>query len=66
MAKTIEQLLQELESIINKMEQGEISLEEAFSNYEAGLKLVKECSQKIDKVEKKILVLQEGEESDEG
>lgn len=64
MAKTIEAILDELETIIETMDQGALSLEEAFASYESGIKLVKECSRKIDKVEKKILVLQEGE-SDE-
>ena len=64
MAKTIESILNELETIIETMDQGEISLEEAFASYEAGIKLVKECSQKIDKVEKKILVLREGDNND--
>ena len=60
MAKTIEAILAELETIIETMDQGEISLEEAFAGYEAGIKLVKECGRKIDKVEKKILLLREG------
>lgn len=64
MAKSIEEILEELETIITTMDQGEITLEEAFTNYETGMKLVKECSKKIDKVEKKILVLQEGGDND--
>lgn len=65
MAKSIEEILDELDTIITTMDQGEIALEEAFTSYETGMKLVKECSKKIDKVEKKILVLQEGEKDDE-
>lgn len=64
MAKSIEEILEELETIITTMDQGEITLEEAFTSYETGMKLVKECSKKIDKVEKKILVLQEGGAND--
>ena len=65
MAKSIEEILDELDAIITTMDQGEITLEEAFTSYETGMKLVKECGKKIDKVEKKILVLQEGEKEDE-
>lgn len=58
-AKTIEETFQELEAIVEKMESGDSSLEESFACYEAGIKLVKECSIRIDKVEKQIMVLTE-------
>lgn len=54
---SIEESLQELAKIIDRMEQGEQSLEEALADYEAGIGLVRSCSQKIDLVEKKIQVL---------
>lgn len=57
--KTIEETFQELEVIIKKLESGESSLEESFDYYETGMKLVKSCNDKIDKVEKKIVVLEE-------
>lgn len=57
--KTIEQTFEELEALIGKMESGDSSLEESFTCYEAGMKLVKECSEKIDQVEKKIMILAE-------
>lgn len=63
--KSIEETFQELEEIIGKLERGESSLEESFTLYEAGMKLVKNCNDKIDRVEKQILVLsEEGEEHD--
>lgn len=63
--KSIEETFQELEEIIGKLERGESSLEESFTLYEAGMKLVKNCNDKIDKVEKQILVLsEEGGEHD--
>ena len=34
-----------------------LSIEDSFKYYEAGMKLVKTCGGKIDKVEKQILVL---------
>lgn len=57
--KSIEETFQELEALIVKMESGDSSLEESFGCYETGMKLVKECSTKIDKVEKQIMVLAE-------
>ena len=47
------------------MEERDISLEESFACYEKGMKLVKACNDKIDKVEKQIIVLSE-EQGDEG
>lgn len=56
---SIEETLMELESIIEKMEDRGSTLEETFSFYEAGMKMVKACSEKIDKVEKQIKILSE-------
>ena len=56
---SIEETLKELENIIEKMEDRNSTLEETFSYYEAGMKMVKACSEKIEKVEKKIKVLSE-------
>ncbi len=57
--KTIEQTMEELETIIEKMEDRESTLEDSFACFERGMKLVRECSQRIDKVEKQIMVLSE-------
>lgn len=58
---SIEEAFEQLEGIIRTLEDGEISLEESFTYYEAGMRLVKACGGKIDKVEKQILVLNEQE-----
>lgn len=60
--QTLEQLFTELENVIQTMEQGEISLEQSFGLYHKGMNMLKECNDKIDKVEKKMLILDsEGE-----
>lgn len=64
MELTIEQTFEQLDQIMEKLESSDITLEESFACYEAGMKLVKSCSEKIDKVEKQIIVLQEGGEDD--
>ena len=56
---SIEETLKELETIIEKMEDRDRSLEDTFSLYETGMKMVKFCSEKIEKVEKKIEILSE-------
>ena len=40
-----------------KGRQNIISLEDSFLVYEQGMKLIKECNDKIDRVEKKVLEL---------
>lgn len=62
MEKTIEQTFEELNQIIEKLESADTSLEESFACYEAGMKLVKACGEKIDRVEKQMIVLQGGAE----
>ena len=62
---TIEETFEELVAVLNQMEAREISLEDSFACYEKGMKLVKYCNDKIDKVEKQIIVLSEGQD-DEG
>ena len=64
---TIEEIFAKLDEIVRRMDDGEVSLEESFSLYETGMKLVKEAGERIDLVEKKIRVLREdgqGEERD--
>ena len=40
------------------------ALEDAFADYEEGMKLVKSCNEKIETIEKKILVLS-GDQTEE-
>ena len=61
----LETLFTQVEEIIEKMQDNEISLEESFSLYESGMKALKKCNDKIDTVEKKMLqVSQDGELSE--
>ena len=51
-------------SWIKKLEAGDSTLEESFTCYEAGMKLVKYLSGQIDNVEKQIQILSEGDENE--
>ena len=62
---TIEETLAALDALIDYLESGKGSLEDAFKNYEEGMKLVKSCNEKIEKIEKQILVLS-GEPMEDG
>ena len=53
----VEETFAALARIIGKLEKGDGSLEEAFADYEEGMKLVKSCNEKIEMIEKRILVL---------
>lgn len=63
--KTLEASFEELEQIIGQLENPEVSLDDSFKLYNAGMKLLKSCNDSIDKVEKKILVLSEEGEPNE-
>lgn len=54
---TLEELFKELDQIITSMESGELSLDQAFAIYEAGVKKVKQCNEKLDLIEKKMIAL---------
>lgn len=60
----IEENFARLEEIIKELEAGDRSLEETFAGYEEGMKLVKALSGQIDKVEKQILILSEGDDDE--
>lgn len=59
---TLEENFKQLEEMIGRLEDKEIGLEESFSLYEQGMKLLKQCNDQIDRVEKKVMVMnQDGE-----
>ena len=60
-AQTLEQSFEKLEQIIGNLENGDVSLEDSFKLYNEGMKLIQNCNQQLDKVEKKIVVLNQKE-----
>ena len=55
--KTFDARLAELESLIRRMEEGQLSLEETLKLYEQGIKLHKSLAQDLDTAEKRMLEL---------
>ena len=55
----LEENFAKLEEIIEMLEDDSISLEEAFKAYSAGMGLLKQCNDQIDRVEKQVLKLTE-------
>ncbi len=56
---SLEENMEQLKNVLQDLESGEHSLEESFSLYEKGIKLVRQANAQIDLVEKKIQVLKE-------
>ena len=63
--ENLEEMFKDLEELIGKMENEEITLEQTFDLYHNGMELLKKCNLSIDEVEKKVLVLDENGETDE-
>ncbi|WP_078810445.1 exodeoxyribonuclease VII small subunit [Selenihalanaerobacter shriftii] len=54
---SFEDALEELEEIVDKLEVGELGLEESLTEFEEGIKLSKFCSQTLQEVEEKIEII---------
>ena len=59
-----EDSIKELEKIVESLEKGDCGLSESLDLFEKGIKLSKECSDMLDKAEKKVSVLIGGEKQD--
>ena len=59
-----ESAISELESLVERMEQGEITLEESLQNFERGIELTRTCQKALQEAEQKVRILtqQDGEE----
>ncbi len=56
---TFEEMMSSLDECVKNLESEDISLEDSFHIYEQGMKLIKLCNDKIDRVEKKVLKLEQ-------
>jgi len=63
--KTLEEVFEELDVVVKQLEDGSVSLEDSFRLYHQGMDLLKICNEKIDLVEKKMLILDENGEQHE-
>ena len=59
---SLEECFEGLDDIIVDLQSGELSLEDSFKKYEEGMKLIKKCTETIDKVEKKLIVVENEQE----
>ena len=61
--ENLDDLFERLESVITDLEGENVTLEESFQLYDQGMKLLKKCSETIDEVEKKVMILDEDGEA---
>lgn len=58
---SFEQAMQELETIVSKMEQGDITLEDSLQNFERGVALARRSQNLLEQAQQKVKILtQEG------
>jgi exodeoxyribonuclease VII small subunit len=55
--KTFEEALHELEEIVNRLEQGDLPLEEALGLFEEGVRLSRSCHTKLDEAQKRVEIV---------
>ena len=55
--QTFESSLGELEKIVRKLEDGELSLEESLKLFEDGVRLSRECQERLNAAERRIEIL---------
>ncbi len=54
-----EAALEELEGLVERMEEGDLSLEESLKTYERGIELSRVCQKSLDAAEQRIRILSE-------
>ena len=57
MAEKFEDAMKKLEGIVERMENGDMSLNESLKMFEEGVKLTRFCSQELHKAEKRVELL---------
>jgi len=55
--KGLEKSLAELEALVQRLEEGELSLEAALKEFEKGVKLTRECQAALKDAEQKVEIL---------
>ena len=61
-SQTFEVSLQELEKIVRRLEDGDLPLEESLKLFEKGVRLSRECQERLNQAERRIEVLLKDED----
>lgn len=60
-----EKSLEELEKLVERMEQGDLPLEQSLKDFERGIELTRSCQRALQEAEEKVRVLMEKEGREE-
>ena len=63
--QSLETVFEQLDEIVEQLEAEDVSLEDSFGLYHKGMDLLKVCNEKIDTIEKKMMILDENGEEHE-
>jgi exodeoxyribonuclease VII small subunit len=55
--QSFEDALAELESLVDTLEKGELTLEQSLASFERGIKLTRTCQKALDEAEQKVRIL---------
>ena len=55
--ETLEDVFEKLDKVVKKLEEDSVSLENSFQLYYEGMELLKTCNNKIETIEKKVMML---------
>ncbi|MDW8436955.1 MAG: exodeoxyribonuclease VII small subunit [Chloroherpetonaceae bacterium] len=55
--KTLEDLISRLEDIAEKIQDGNVGLEEAIALYEEGRRIAKECNERLNVIQRKLEII---------
>ena len=58
-AVDFEQSLNALEALVNKMEQGDLTLDQSLEAFSTGIQLTRECQTRLAEAEQQVTLLQE-------
>jgi len=58
--KSFESSLEELEQIVRQLEGGDLPLDRSLELFEQGVRLSRECQQRLDEAERKVEILLRG------
>ncbi|MDE6602976.1 MAG: exodeoxyribonuclease VII small subunit [Lachnospiraceae bacterium] len=64
-ALSLEDAFAQIEEVIGRLETEDITLEQSFAEYNRGMALLAQCNETIDRVEKKVLKINEDGGMDE-
>ena len=63
--QSLETVFEQLDEFVEQLEAEDVSLEDSFGLYHKGMDLLKVCNEKIDTIEKKMMILDENGEEHE-